>query len=44
MMIVSLEKIKQYPDDITLYPGHGDTTTLAKEKKDNLYLQKETFQ
>lgn len=27
-MIKSLELIKNYPDDIVLYPGHGDFTTL----------------
>ena len=25
----SLEMISSYPDDITLYPGHGDKTTLG---------------
>ena len=29
----SLEMISSYPDDITLYPGHGDKTTLGNEKK-----------
>ncbi len=38
-MQASLEKISQYPDDITLYPGHGDITTLAREKEKNFYLQ-----
>ena len=28
----SLEKIKTYPDDITVYPGHGKSTTLGEEK------------
>ena len=28
----SLEKISKYPDDILLYPGHGDETTLGREK------------
>lgn len=31
-MIKSLNKIKKYPDDITIYPGHGDTTKLGYEK------------
>ena len=34
----SLEKIKTYADDINLYPGHGDETTLGREKKYNLYF------
>ncbi|MCL2311509.1 MAG: MBL fold metallo-hydrolase [Firmicutes bacterium] len=28
----SLEKIKKYDDDITLYPGHGPETILGNEK------------
>lgn len=36
-MINSLEKIKQFPDDITLYPGHGNITTLGKEKQHFVY-------
>ena len=35
----SIAKILKYKDDITLYPGHYDKTTLGKEKKDNPYLQ-----
>ena len=31
-MIKSLNKIKTYPDDITIYPGHGDITKLGYEK------------
>lgn len=31
-MIKSLNKIKKYPDDIIIYPGHGDTTKLGYEK------------
>lgn len=34
----SLAKIKEYDDDITLYTGHGDDTTLGREKKYNLYF------
>lgn len=32
-MIKSLELISHYPDDIILYPGHGEVTTLGEEKK-----------
>ena len=28
----SLEKIKDYPDDIIVYPGHGESTILGREK------------
>ena len=29
----SLGMISKYPDDIVLYPGHGDKTILGEEKK-----------
>lgn len=35
----SLELIKKYPRDITLYPGHDDITTLAFELENNPYLR-----
>ena len=35
----SIEKIKEYPDDIKLYPGHNDETTLGSEKENNPYLK-----
>ncbi len=38
-MIASLEKIKNYDNDIILYPGHGDKTTLGHEKKHNYYFK-----
>ena len=34
----SLDKIKKYDDDIIIYPGHGDSTTLLHEKYNNEYL------
>ena len=34
----SIEKIKKYDDDIDIYPGHGDITTLSYEKKSNVYF------
>ena len=37
-MIKSIIKIKQYPDDITIYPGHGIKTNLGHEKKYNMYF------
>lgn len=37
-MMSSLEKLKTYPRDITLYPGHDDITTLDYECSHNPYL------
>jgi glyoxylase-like metal-dependent hydrolase (beta-lactamase superfamily II) len=33
----SLEKMMQMREDKTLYPGHGDSTTLFREQKNALY-------
>ncbi len=35
----SLEKIKTYSDNITLYPGHGEITNLKAEKENNEFLK-----
>ena len=35
----SISKILKYSDDITLYSGHGDMTTLGYEKEHNPYLK-----
>lgn len=35
----SIEKIKQYDDNIIVYPGHGIFTTLNDEKEKNIYLK-----
>ncbi|MDZ7742273.1 MAG: MBL fold metallo-hydrolase [Bacteroidota bacterium] len=32
------EKILQLPDEFTLYPGHGPSTTVGFEKKNNPFL------
>lgn len=37
-MFESLNKIKKYPKDITIYPGHGDISTLEYEFLNNIYL------
>ena len=37
-MIKSIDMIKKYNDDIILYPGHGDITTLKQEKSNNIYF------
>ena len=31
-MINSLNKITNYPDEVTIYPGHGDNSTIKHEK------------
>lgn len=35
----SLQKIKELKIDAVMYPGHGESTTLAQEKQSNPYLQ-----
>lgn len=35
----SICKIKEYSQDITLYPGHHDITTLGYEMKNNPYFR-----
>lgn len=37
-MLSSIDKIKQLPDFVKIYPGHGKPTTLEHEKKCNLYF------
>ena len=32
-------KLFSLPDDTTVYPGHGPTTTIGYEKKNNLYIK-----
>ncbi len=38
-MIASLEMFKKYDNNIVLYPGHGDSTTIGHEKKYNYYFK-----
>ena len=38
-MLGSIEKIKKYPSDIKIYPGHGDDTTLKHEIENNFYFK-----
>ncbi len=35
----SINKILTYDDDITLYPGHDEITTLGDERKNNPFLK-----
>ena len=37
-MLRSIRKIKEYDNDITIYPGHGPKTTLGIEKENNIYF------
>ena len=34
----SLKKIKNLPGDYRLYPGHGSSTSLERERRENSYL------
>ena len=39
-MISSLNKIITYPDDVIIYPGHGDNSIIRHEKENICeYLQ-----
>lgn len=38
-LLQSLRKIAALPDDLKVYPGHGEPTTLGEEKKLNPYLR-----
>ena len=38
-MINSLKKISKYDKDITIYPGHGNSTTLKNEFENNYYFK-----
>ena len=39
-MMKSIQKIKSYPDDTTIYSGHGEFTKLGHEKRKNYYFNK----
>lgn len=39
-MMKSIQKIKNYPDDTTIYSGHGEFTKLRHEKRWNYYFNK----
>ncbi len=38
LMKLNIEKIKNYNDDIIIYPGHGEETSLGYEKLNNEYF------
>jgi glyoxylase-like metal-dependent hydrolase (beta-lactamase superfamily II) len=35
----SLNKLKQLPDDVRVYPGHGSDTTIGIERATNFFMQ-----
>lgn len=35
----SIKKIKKYPDNTIIYPGHGESTSLNYEKQNNYYFE-----
>ncbi len=39
-LMASLKKLSEIEENLTLYPGHGDKTTLLKEKLHNPYMQR----
>lgn len=40
-MLLSINKIKEYDKRITLYPGHGNKTTIKEELETNYYMKGE---
>jgi len=38
MMLNSIEMIKEYDNEIIIYPGHGESTILGHEKRYNPYF------
>lgn len=39
-MLESIKKIKKYPSDMLIYPGHDIETTLEHEIKNNIYFKR----
>ncbi len=39
LMNKSITKLKEYPSELVLYPGHGDDTTLSYEISNNKYFK-----
>lgn len=38
-MAASLRRLKELPDHLNVYPGHGQASTIAYEKKHNFYFR-----
>ena len=37
LLLESREEIKEFPDDYVIYPGHGESSTIGYEKRNNIY-------
>lgn len=37
----SIKKIRKYPENMNIYPGHGNSTTLKHEIQNNIYFRME---
>ena len=35
----SLRKLAALPEDLAIYPGHGEPSTIGREKRDNYFMQ-----
>ena len=38
-LAASLNKLKQLPDDVRVFPGHGPSTTIGIERRTNFYMR-----
>lgn len=38
-MLESISKLKEYNEEIILYPGHGEKTTIKEEKENNMFFK-----
>jgi glyoxylase-like metal-dependent hydrolase (beta-lactamase superfamily II) len=36
----SLDKLIELPEDTKVFPGHGEETTIGREKRENIYLNR----
>lgn len=39
ILAASLKKLAALPDDVTVWPGHNEDTTIGHEKKTNFFMQ-----
>lgn len=38
VLMKTLKELKKYPEDFLVYTGHGESTTIGRELKNNIYL------